>query len=132
MKSKLYYKIVRKIDDELWSYTGKFPGNIVYKEGKKNLPKEDCGPLAVFNELVDALTFLEKDYVYKENEIVIYSCTIEESPRKYLFQVGDLPNMVPNKYFPLPAKTVFADSVTLLSIVGRTVGGILEINYSCN
>jgi len=107
----LGYKVVRLIygdDDEIRYRSAYKLGNPVYYEiGKKTNRPDNCGPLAVFDLLVYASSFMRES---SNGKFVIFECDYEPTTgKKELWCESHKIRIL-----KLPLGTNFADSVTLI------------------
>lgn len=84
---------------------------VLYLEGKWVEPREDCGPLGLFETYVAAEAFR----MHKRNE-QIYECEYEPSEEKIFWRDGGIREH-DRKSRALPFGTVFAKRVKLLKRV---------------
>jgi len=114
MTPKLYYKVVTEgLDGNLFSYTMECGTFCKYAKNTWTKRPENCGPLAVFNNIKTAVNFLINDSRDGKIKIKyhIYKCYIHESKDTYLWD-RDI-----QWHTRLPPGTVLADKVKLLEEV---------------
>ena len=88
-------------------------GSRTYPKLKKVEPKEDCGPLCVFDCLIHAQRFVTN---WDSIGLTIVKCKYKKSKLKHIWDKWDNYH-IPNCHIPiiaLPEGTVLADSVTCL------------------
>lgn len=90
---------------------------VEYKIGVKTVPKEGCGPLAVFSDLIRAMEFERSTFVQIPMEFLqfynmeLYECEYEPSKEKKMWEYW---NGMKLECGVLPPSTILADSVTLI------------------
>lgn len=113
-KWKIGYKILAVQNKNLVSYsTQKKDGGIRYYINKVNMPKKDCGPLAVFKTLKNAM-----DALYKPDGYCIYQCEYVVSKTKYFYSKAYKSFKISRSSIFYQEGTEFVDKIILIKRIG--------------